>query len=155
MTTAHDTGRVSLSKDAPALYRAHVALDRAVRESALDRRTLELVKVRASQVNGCAYCIDMHTRDALAAGETQRRLFALAAWPESPLFDDRERAALALADAVTLIADDAVPDAVYAAAAERFSTEELTALIFAIAVINSWNRLAIATGAVFEAPEDR
>lgn len=154
MTTAHHAARVSLSRDAPALYRAHVALDRAVRESALDRRTLELVKVRASQVNGCAFCIDMHTRDALAAGETQRRLFALAAWRESPLFDGRERAALALTDAMTLIAEDAVPDAIYAAAAELLSAEELTALLFAIAVINSWNRLAIATGSVFEAPED-
>jgi len=150
MGTTHSSPRVSISRDAPALYRAHAALDRAVRESGLDRGILELVKVRASQINGCAYCVDMHTRDALAAGETPRRLFAVSVWRESPLFDDRERAALALTDAMTRIADDGVPDDVYAAAAERFGGEELTALLYAISVINSWNRLAVATGAIFE-----
>jgi len=152
MSTTHQSERLSISRDAPALYRAHVALDRAVRESALDRGILELVKVRASQINGCAYCIDMHTRDAIAAGETERRLFALSAWRESPLFTDRERAALALTDAMTRIADAGVPDDAYAAAAGAFEREELGALLYAIAVINSWNRLAVASGAVFEPP---
>jgi AhpD family alkylhydroperoxidase len=143
--------RLDIQADAPALYRAQVAMDRAVRESPLDPGIRELVKVRASQLNGCAYCIDMHTREALEGGETQRRLFALAAWRESPLFDDRERAALALTDAVTLIATEAERiDPAYDAAAAHFSTEELAALLYAIAMINTWNRLAVTTHSVFE-----
>jgi AhpD family alkylhydroperoxidase len=152
MTTTSTTHeRVDLQADARALYRAQCALDRAVRESAIDPRLHELVKIRASQINGCAYCIDMHTRDALSGGDTQRRLFALSAWRESPLFDERERAALALTDALTLIAThaDAI-DPAYEAAAEHFSSEELAALLYAIATIGTWNRLAVATHAVFE-----
>src|SRR3954454_8383879 len=151
-TTTTTSERLDIHSDAPALYRAQVGLDRAVGESPLDPRVRELVKVRASQLNGCAYCIDMHTRDALARGDTQQRLFALAAWRESPLFDARERAALALTDAVTLIATDPERiDPAYEAAAEQFSTEELAALLYAIAAINTWNRLAVSTHAVFEA----
>jgi AhpD family alkylhydroperoxidase len=143
--------RLDINADARPLYRAQAALDRAVSESALDPRVRELVKVRASQINGCAYCIDMHTRTALSGGDTQQRLFALAAWRESPLFDERERAALALTDAVTLIATEAERiDPAYDAAAAYFSTEELAALLYAIAMINTWNRLAVATHAVFE-----
>jgi AhpD family alkylhydroperoxidase len=143
--------RLDLAADARDLYRAQVALDRAVADSAIDPSLYELVKIRASQINGCAYCIDMHTRDALAEGETQRRLFALAAWRESPLFDERERAALALTEAVTLIATEAERiDAAYDAAAAHFPTEELAALLYAIATINTWNRLAVSTHAVFE-----
>ena len=150
-TTTTTSDRFDLHADAPALYRAQVALDRAVGESPLDPRIRELVKVRASQLNGCAYCIDMHTREALAGGETQQRLFALAAWRESPLFDERERAALALTDAVTLIASaPETIDPAYDAAAVHFPTEELAALLYAIAMINTWNRLAVATHAVFE-----
>src|SRR5919199_302377 len=115
-TTPHDH-RVDI-QPARDLYRAQVGLDRAVRQAAPDHGLHELIKIRASQLNGCAYCIDMHTRDALAAGETERRLFALSAWRESPLFDDRERAALALTDALTHIATDApAVDDAYAAAA--------------------------------------
>jgi AhpD family alkylhydroperoxidase len=152
MSTSISTeDRLDINADAPPLYRAQVALDRAVSESALDPRVRELVKVRASQINGCAYCIDMHTRTALSGGDTQQRLFALAAWRESPLFDERERAALALTDAVTLIATEAERiDPAYDAAAAYFSTEELAALLYAIAMINTWNRLAVATHAVFE-----
>jgi AhpD family alkylhydroperoxidase len=143
--------RLDLAADARPLYRAQVALDRAVGESPIDPGLHELVKIRASQINGCAYCIDMHTRDALAKGDTQQRLFALAAWHESPLFDARERAALALTDAVTLIATHADRiDPAYEAAAEHFSTEELASLLYAIAAINTWNRLAVSTHAVFE-----
>jgi len=143
--------RLDLAADARDLYRAQVALDRAVSESAIDPGLYELVKIRASQINGCAYCIDMHTRDALARGDTERRLFALAAWRESPLFDERERAALALTDAVTLIATEPERiDPAYEAAAAHFSTEELAALLYAIAAINTWNRLAVSTHAVFE-----
>jgi AhpD family alkylhydroperoxidase len=143
--------RLDIHADARPLYHAQVAFDRAVRESPLDPGVRELVKIRASQLNGCAFCIDMHTREALEGGETQRRLFALAAWRESPLFDERERAALALTDAVTLIATEAQRiDPAYDAAAEHFSTEELAALLYAIAMINTWNRLAVTTHKVFE-----
>jgi AhpD family alkylhydroperoxidase len=152
MSTSISTeDRLDIHADARPLYRAQVAFDRAVRESPLDPGVRELVKIRASQLNGCAFCIDMHTRDALEGGETQQRLFALAAWRESPLFDERERAALALTDAVTLIATEAERiDPAYDAAAAHFSTEELAALLYAIAMINTWNRLAVTTHKVFE-----
>jgi AhpD family alkylhydroperoxidase len=147
-TTPHDQ-RVDIHA-ARDLYRAQVGLDRAVGQAAPEKALHELIKIRAAQINGCAYCIDMHTRDALAAGETERRLFALAAWRESPLFSDRERAALALTDAVTRIATDAsAVDGAYAAAAAHFADEELTWLLYAIATINTWNRLAVATHMVF------
>jgi AhpD family alkylhydroperoxidase len=150
MTTTH-AARVDMRRDAPDLYRAQVALDRAVHESALDDALYELVKIRASQINGCAYCIDMHTRDARAHGESEHRLYAIAAWRESPLFSDRERAAFALTDALTLLAgDEGRLDRAYEQAAEHLSTEELAALLYGIAAINTWNRLAVATHAVFE-----
>jgi AhpD family alkylhydroperoxidase len=152
MTTTTASHRLDIAADARPLYRAQVALDRAVSESPLDPAVYELVKVRASQINGCAYCIEQHTRDALAKGEDHGRLFALAAWRESPLFDERERAALALTDAVTRIATDAERiDAAYEAAAAVFGTEELAALLYGIATINTWNRLAVPTHMVFEA----
>lgn len=103
------------------------------------------MKVRASLANGCAYCIQLHTEDALAAGEKLDRLFALGAWRESPLFTPRERAALAFTDAVTDIGDGHVPDEVYDQAAEEFDDGELAQLLFAVVAINGWNRLAIAT----------
>jgi AhpD family alkylhydroperoxidase len=151
MTTTTTSHRLDLAADARPLYRAQVALDRAVADSPLDPKIRDLVKIRASQINGCAYCVDMHTRDALAGGETERRLFALSAWHESPLFDERERTALALTDAVTLIATQAERiDPAYDAAAAHFATEELAALLYAIGMINTWNRLAVSTHAVFE-----
>jgi len=151
MSTSTDLNhRIDIDQDAPDLYRAFLALDRAVGESALDPAIRELVRLRASQLNGCAYCVDMHTRDALAAGETDRRLFAVSAWRESPLFGERERAALELTEAVTLIAGRGSPDAAYEAAAEHFETEELAALLYAIVTINGWNRLAVSTHMVFE-----
>ena len=120
------------------------AFDQAVAGSGLEPTLLELLKMRASQLNGCAYCIDMHTKDARAAGETDQRLHALNAWRETPFFSDRERAALALTEALTLIADAHVPDDVYEEAARHFTDEELAKLVYAAVVINGWNRLAIA-----------
>jgi AhpD family alkylhydroperoxidase len=128
-------------------YGALQRLSVLVRESGLEASLIELVKMRVSQVNGCAYCIDMHSKDARAAGETEQRLYALSAWRETPFFTDRERAALAVAEAVTLVADSQVPRTVLDNAAACFEREELTKLLFAIIEINAWNRLAITSGA--------
>jgi AhpD family alkylhydroperoxidase len=105
----------------------------------------DLVSLRASILNGCAYCIDMHTKDARKRGEDEQRLYAVAAWPEAPFFDERERAALALTDAVTLVADGHVPRAVWDEARAHFAEDELAHLLWAIVAINAWNRIAIAT----------
>jgi AhpD family alkylhydroperoxidase len=148
MTTTLE--RVDINSDAPDLYRAYDHLDNAVAKSVLDSALAELVRVRASQLNGCAYCVDMHTRDALAAGENERKLFAVTAWRESPLFSERERAAFALTDAITHISSPAGLDEAYEAAARVFEADELAALIYAIVTINGWNRLAIATHMVMD-----
>ena len=134
--------RMNIGREAPALARALVALEREIR---IDPALRELVKLRSSILNGCAYCIDMHTKDARKAGESEQRLYAIAAWHEAPFFSERERAALALTDAVTLIADTHVPAAVYDEAARHFDPEELAHLIWQIAAINAWNRTAVAT----------
>ena len=128
-------------------YEALGTLQRAVSRSGLDDRLLELVKLRASQINGCAYCVDMHSRDARRAGETEQRLYALSAWRETPFFTPRERAALALAEAVTLISDHDRLDGAVAEAAGEFPPDELTRLLYAVIEINAWNRLAVTTGA--------
>lgn len=120
------------------------AVERYVRECGLERRLLELVKLRASQINGCAYCVDMHTKDARANGETEQRLYAVVVWREAPFFTERERAALAWTEAVTLVSVDHVPDDVYDLARQHFTEKELVDLTLAIVAINSWNRLAIA-----------
>ena len=120
-----------------------LAMEAAVRDSGLDLTIFELVKTRASQINQCAYCIDMHTKDARASGETEQRLYALSAWRETPFFTDRERAALALAESMTLVAETHVPDDVVDEARRYFEPAELSQLIFAITTINAWNRLAI------------
>jgi AhpD family alkylhydroperoxidase len=146
MTTS-TTNRIDIHEDAAELYRAYVHLDNAVGKSALEAPLAELVRIRASMINGCAYCIAMHTRDALAAGEDQHRLFAVSTWHESPLFSEQERAALALTDAVTRM--EAIDDA-YEAAAQHFQDGELAALLYAIVTINGWNRLAVSTHMVFE-----
>jgi AhpD family alkylhydroperoxidase len=150
-TTTESRSRIDVNRDARDLYRAYLGLDRAVGESAVPRELAELVRIRASQLNGCAYCIDMHTRDALAGGDSQQRLFATAAWRESPLFSDRERAALALTEAVTLISDPRGLDDAYEAAANHFAADELAALLYAIVTINGWNRLAVTTHMIFDA----
>ena len=111
----------------------------------LDPRLRELVNLRASILNGCAYCIDLHTKNARRAGESERRLYAVAAWRDAPFFDDRERAALALADAVTLISEGGVPRGVWDEAGTHFGPDELAQLVWAITVINAWNRIAVAT----------
>lgn len=113
----------------------------------LEQSVLELVKMRASQINGCAYCIDMHSKNARAAGETEQRLYALNAWRETPFFTQRERAALALTEAVTLVAETRVPQRVLDEASTQFTPEEMGKLVYAIIEINGWNRLAIAVGA--------
>lgn len=150
MTATTTAPRVDIHKDARDLYRAYCALDRAVSESPLDARLADLVRLRASQLNGCAYCVDMHSGDAQKAGEDDRRLFAVSAWRESPLFSDRERAALALTEALTLLRDDSDLDAPYEAAAEHFAADELAALLYAIVTVNGWNRLAVSTHMVYE-----
>ncbi|MEP7048191.1 MAG: carboxymuconolactone decarboxylase family protein [Ilumatobacteraceae bacterium] len=119
-------------------------LGKAVHDSGLEAPLLELVKTRASQINSCAFCLDMHWKDARANGETEQRLYGLSAWREAPYYTDRERAALGLTEAVTRLADRGVPDEVIAAAQPHFSPEELAALIYAIVSINSWNRLAVS-----------
>jgi len=126
------------------LTAALLGLQREVETSGLEHSTLELVKIRASQINGCAYCLDMHTKDARALGETEQRIYALSAWRETPFFSDRERAALEWTEAVTRISVDQVPDSVFEAVRPHFQEAELVALTFAIATINAWNRLAIS-----------
>jgi AhpD family alkylhydroperoxidase len=138
--------RVDLRALAPDAYRAMAAFDRSIE---LDQALRELVRIRVSQLNGCAFCIGMHTRAARAAGESERRLYALAAWRESPLSSARERAALELTDVITAISREGVPDAVYERAAEHFDSGELANLILAIAAINSWNRIAVSSAMVF------
>jgi AhpD family alkylhydroperoxidase len=141
--------RLEAQKVSPAAYQAMLTLEMFVRQSSnLEPSLIELVKMRASQINGCAFCIDMHSKDARAEGETEQRLYALNAWRETPFFSDRERAALAWAEAVTLVAEGHVRDEVYDEARRQFSEEELVNLTMTLVTINSWNRLAIAFRAV-------
>jgi AhpD family alkylhydroperoxidase len=141
--------RLEAQKASPAAYHAMLALEMFVRKSSkLEPSLIELVKMRASQINACAFCIDMHSKDARAAGETEQRLYALNAWRETPFFTDRERAALAWAEEVTLVAEGHVPDAVYEEARRQFSEEELVNLTMAVITINGWNRLSVAFRAV-------
>lgn len=130
----------------PDGYEALHRLSQTVKASGLETSLLELVKMRASQINGCAYCIDMHSKDARAAGESEQRLYALSAWRETPFFTDRERAALAITEAITLVADTHVPQAALDDAAKHFTPEELSRLVYAVIEINAWNRLAITVG---------
>ncbi|MHB1023851.1 MAG: carboxymuconolactone decarboxylase family protein [Acidobacteriaceae bacterium] len=131
-------------KVAPAAMRGMVALQKAVNEAGLDPILQELIKIRVSQINGCAYCIDMHTKDARALGETEQRIYALNAWRETPFFTDQERAALLWAESVTQVSEGHVPDAVYQQARTQFNEAELVHLTLAVVTINSWNRIAIA-----------
>ncbi|WP_406075504.1 carboxymuconolactone decarboxylase family protein [Micromonospora sp. NBC_01638] len=126
----------------PQAYKAVMGLEKYV-QSNVDRTVLELVKLRASMINGCAFCVDMHSRDALANGGSSRRLFAVATWRESTFFDERERAALDLTDAVTRLGEHGVPDEVWDTAAKVWSEKELADLVIAIATINVWNRIAV------------
>ncbi|MDJ0707892.1 MAG: carboxymuconolactone decarboxylase family protein [Leptolyngbyaceae cyanobacterium MO_188.B28] len=137
------TTRFEFGKAEPAALQAMMGLERYVRSSGLNKTLLELIKVRASQINRCTFCIDMHTKDARHAGETEQRLYALNAWDETPFFTAEERAALALTEAVTRIGAHGVPDAVYEKVNRYFTPEQITQLIMAIVVINAWNRISI------------
>lgn len=128
----------------PETLQAMLTLEKSVRSDCFDPALYELVKIRVSQLNGCAYCLDMHTREARAAGETEMRLHLLAAWHESPLFTERERAALAWAEAVTMLATRDVSDEAFAELSRHFSESEMARLTLAINTINSWNRLAVS-----------
>jgi len=139
--------RKGMFRSWPDGYQSLHRLSEVVKGSGLEPELLELVKMRASQINGCAYCIDMHSKDARAAGETEQRLYALNAWRETPFFTDRERGALSLTEAVTLVAQTHVPQTAIDEAAAVFAPEELTRLVYAIIEINAWNRLAITVGA--------
>jgi AhpD family alkylhydroperoxidase len=136
--------RIDYAKAAPEVREAMMGLERHVHETALDPRLLELVKVRASLINGCAYCADMHTKVARSQGETEQRLYAVSLWRETPFYSERERAALAWTEAVTLLSVDHVPDDVFALARQQFTEKELVELTLAIVTINGWNRLAVA-----------
>ena len=142
-TQETEVRRLRLDDASPAAYRAMLGLENHIRQSGLETSLLELVKLRASQINGCAYCIDMHTKDARAEGETEQRLYALVAWRETPFFSERERAALEWTEALTLIHQNDVPDALYARVAAHFDDRQLMDLTLAVITINGWNRLAI------------
>ena len=130
---------------APEPVQAMLALEKYIAGCGLDHKFVHLLKLRASQVNGCAFCIDMHSIDARAAGETEQRLYALDAWRETPFFTDRERAGLAWIEAVTLVSQTHVPDAVYDEARAHFSDKEISDLTFIAATINAWNRISVAS----------
>ena len=136
--------RLNYAKTASEAYRAMSQLEHAVRNCGLEPSLIELVKIRASQINGCAYCIDMHTKDARAAGESEQRIYLLSAWRESPFYSERERAALEWTESLTLIADNHVPDDIYKRVATHFTEEELANLTLAVVTINAWNRFAIS-----------
>jgi AhpD family alkylhydroperoxidase len=141
--------RLEAQNVSPVAYQAMLALETSVRKfSKIEPSLIELAKMRASQINGCAFCLDMHSKDARAAGETEQRLYALNAWRETPFFTDRERAALEWTEAVTLVTEGHVPDEVYEQVRHQFSEEELIHLTMSVVTINGWNRLAIAFRAV-------
>jgi len=142
------TERYSLRTVAPEAYAAMAGLERAALQAvqaSLPRSLVELVQMRASQINGCAYCLDMHSKDAVALGVPTEKLFVLEAWREAPFYTDQERAALTWTEALTLIADSGAPDDVYEEVRAQFSEQEIAALTLAIIAINGWNRIAIST----------
>lgn len=135
--------RIDYYQAAPQAMRAMMGLEKAAAQSVLPAALRELVRIRASQINGCAYCIDMHTTDALKGGETPRRLMAISAWKETSFFDARERAALLWTETLTLVAQRQAPDEIYAEVSGHFSEQELCELTFVIAAINAWNRFGV------------
>jgi AhpD family alkylhydroperoxidase len=136
--------RIRYEQAAPGAYRAMAGLERYLHDCSVEQPLIHLIKLRASQLNGCAYCVDMHWKDLRALGETEQRLYSLVVWRECPWYSERERAALAWTEAVTLVADGQVPDEAYEAARPHFDERELADLTLAVATINAWNRLAIA-----------
>ncbi len=136
--------RIDYRKAAPDAFRAMLDLEAGVHRGGLEKSLIELVKMRASQINGCGYCLDMHSKDARAAGETEQRLYVLPAWREAPFYSARERAALAWTEAVTQVSTNDLPDELYAQVREEFDEKSLVELTLAIIAINGWNRMAIA-----------
>src|SRR5882672_6533076 len=136
--------RLDFKSVSPDAYRAMSTLERYVKQSGLETPLLELMKAHASQLNGCAYCIDMHTKEARAIGETEQRIYGLAAWRETPYFSPRERAALAFTEAVTRLSDTHVPDQAYQEVAAEFSPQEVAALVSLIVTINAWNAIGVS-----------
>ncbi|RKT27105.1 AhpD family alkylhydroperoxidase [Paraburkholderia sp. RAU2J] len=128
----------------PAAIKALIGVEERIGKSALEKSLIELVRLRASQINGCAYCVDMHTADARKGGETERRLATVVVWRETPFFTDRERAALEWTEALTLVSQEQVPDAVWNVVRPHFSDEELVDLTLLVSAINAWNRFAIS-----------
>jgi AhpD family alkylhydroperoxidase len=142
--------RISIKDIEPDAYKAMIGLEQYIRNSSLPPLLRELIKIRASQINGCAYCIDMHTQEALKIGETQRRIFALSAWKESPLFTEEERVVLQLTEEVTLISVDGLSNETYDKVIKTYSEHGLAQIIMQVIIINSWNRIAVSTRQVFE-----
>ena len=140
--------RIDLMHVTPGVLQAMLGLGRQVRRAGLDHKLLYLVEMRASQINGCAYCLDMHSKDARAAGETEQRLYGLNAWRETPYYSARERAALEWTEALTLVSERGVPDDVYERVRAQFTEDELVHLSLAVVAINGWNRFNIAAGTV-------
>ncbi|HZX94958.1 MAG TPA: carboxymuconolactone decarboxylase family protein, partial [Myxococcales bacterium] len=135
--------RIDIGAVSPAAYRAMLGLERFIHESSIEPKLAHLLKMRASQINGCAYCLDMHSKDARALGETEQRLYGLDAWREAPYYTERERAALEFTESLTLVTQGHVPDDVYERARKQFSEKELVELAMIAVAINGWNRLAI------------
>src|SRR5688572_16296677 len=140
--------RIDLMQVNPGVIQAMLGLERQVRQGGLNHGLLDLVRMRASQINGCSYCLDMHAKDARANGETEQRLYGLNAWRETPYYSARERAALEWTEALTLVSDTRVPDDVYERVREQFPEDELVHLSLAIVAINGWNRLNVAARTV-------
>jgi AhpD family alkylhydroperoxidase len=140
--------RFSYDKAAPGVYKAMTGVEQYLENCELEESLLHLIRLRASQINGCAYCLDMHWKDLCAIGEQEQRLYSLDAWRECPYYTERERAALAWTESVTFITDGHVPDTVYKKAQAHFSEKELADLTLAVAAINAWNRLSIASRTV-------
>jgi AhpD family alkylhydroperoxidase len=140
--------RIDLMRVNPGVIQAMLGLERQIHKAALEPGLLDLVRMRASQINGCAYCLDMHSKDARANGETEQRLYGLDAWRETPYYSPRERAALEWTEALTLVAETHVPDEVFERVREQFSEDELVHLSLAIVAINGWNRLNVAARTV-------
>lgn len=136
--------RLNYKDASPDAYKALLGTEQQVHRSGLEESLIELVKTRASQINGCAFCLDMHTKDARAMGETEQRLYLLSAWREAPFYTDRERAALAWTEAITQIATQGVPDALYEEVRRHFDEKAIVDLTLAVIAINGWNRMAIA-----------
>ena len=136
--------RIDYKSIAPGALRAQSGLEQYVRSTGLEHSLLHLIKLRASYINGCAYCVDMHTKDARVEGETEQRLYGVAVWHETPYFTPRERAALAWTDSLTNISQTHVPDDVFARVKEQFTDEEIVGLTMAVVAINGWNRIAVA-----------